>query len=105
IQQLVDTGHNVRAHLLREPWIDTGKMRDMLDANRLILETLDASNCGSVDERSQIVGRVVIDSGAQVIESVIRGPAIIGARARIEHAFIGPFTAIANDWEISYPEI
>ena len=105
IQQLVDTGHNVRAHLLREPWIDTGKMRDMLDANRLILETLDPKMEGSVDERSQIVGRVVIAPGAQIVESIIRGPAIIGARTRIDHAFVGPFTAIDHDCVISRCEV
>ena len=105
LQRMVDTGHNVRAHLLREPWIDTGKMRDMLDANRLILEMLDARMSGSVDEHSQIVGRVVVEQGAQIVESVIRGPAIIGARARIDHAFIGPFTAIDHDCVISHSEI
>ncbi|MEP7200139.1 MAG: glucose-1-phosphate thymidylyltransferase [Chloroflexota bacterium] len=105
IQYLVDAGRNVRAHLLREPWIDTGKMSDMLDANRLILEMIEPRIEGSVDEQSQIVGRVVIERGAHVVGSVIRGPAIIGANARIEHAFVGPFTAIDHDCVVSHAEI
>ena len=105
IQQLVNTGRNVRAHRLDEPWIDTGKISDMLDANRLILEILETRIEGSVDAASQIVGRVVIERGAQVTNSVIRGPAIIGANTRIENAFVGPFTAIDHDCVVSHAEI
>jgi glucose-1-phosphate thymidylyltransferase len=105
IQYLIDQGLNVRAHLLQEPWIDTGKMSDMLDANRLILEVLDARIEGDVDVNSKIVGRVVIESGARIADSIIRGPVIIGKNTRIEKAFIGPFTAIDHDCLISQAEI
>jgi glucose-1-phosphate thymidylyltransferase len=105
IQYLVDKNCNVRAHLLREPWIDTGKIGDMLEANRLILEILEPRIEGSVDAQSQIVGRVVVEKGARIIESVIRGPAIIGANAVIDHAFVGPFTAIDHDCVVARAEI
>jgi glucose-1-phosphate thymidylyltransferase len=105
IQYLIDKGLNVRAHLLREPWIDTGKMSDMLDANRLILEVLEPRIDGDVDVNSKIVGRVVIEAGARIADSIIRGPAVIGKNTRIEKAFIGPFTAIDHDCLISQAEI
>jgi glucose-1-phosphate thymidylyltransferase len=105
LQYLVDKRYNVRAHMLREPWIDTGKIGDMLEANRLMLEILEPCIEGSVDATSQIVGRVAIAKGARVTESVIRGPAIVGANAVIEHAFVGPFTAIDHDCVVSHAEI
>jgi glucose-1-phosphate thymidylyltransferase len=105
IQDLIDRGCVVRPHLIDGWWKDTGKLDDMLEANRLILETFEQRIDGTVDTKSRVEGKVVIEAGAQIIESVIRGPAIIGANARIEHAYVGPFTAIMNDVEIRDSEI
>jgi glucose-1-phosphate thymidylyltransferase len=77
----------------------------MLEANRLILETFHQRVAGSVDDQSRIEGKVVIDEGAVIERSVIRGPAIIGRNARIIHAYVGPFTSIMNDVEIQDTEI
>src|SRR5207249_342036 len=93
LQYLVDTGRNVRAHLLQGTWIDTGRIGDMLEANRQVLDVLPASNEGKV-EASQLEGRVILQKDAQVIRSKIRGPAIIGERTRIENAYVGPYTSI-----------
>jgi glucose-1-phosphate thymidylyltransferase len=105
IQWLVDHDHHVRSEVLEGWWIDTGKLTPLLEANRLILETLDRRIDGQVDEISQVDGRVVIEAGAVVERSTIRGPAIIGERARIVDSFIGPFTAIGNDCEIDHSEV
>ena len=105
IQDLIDRGLTVTPHLVDGWWKDTGKLEDMLEANRLILETLERSIHGTVDLQSRVEGKVVIDAGAVVEHSVIRGPAIIGARATITHAYIGPFTAIMNDVEVRDSEI
>ncbi len=86
-------------------WKDTGKLEDMLEANRLILETLKPRNDGTVDEASRVEGIVVIEAGATVENSVIRGPAVIGPGARIIDAYIGPFTSIGKDVEINKSEI
>jgi len=105
IQDLIDRGLRVTPHLVDGWWKDTGKLEDMLEANRLILETLAPRNEGSVDEASRIEGTVVIEAGARVEQSVIRGPAIIGPGARILHAYVGPFTSIGRDVEIRSSEI
>jgi glucose-1-phosphate thymidylyltransferase len=105
IQDLIDRGLTVRPHLVDGWWKDTGKLDDMLEANRLILDTLTPRNDGIVDAESRIEGKVVIEPGAVVERSVIRGPAIIGRRARIIHAYVGPFTAISDDVEIQDTEI
>jgi glucose-1-phosphate thymidylyltransferase len=105
IQWLVDHGHTVRSEELQGWWIDTGKLTPLLEANRLILETVERRIDGEVDADSQIDGRVVVEAGAVVERSAIRGPAIIGHRTRIVDSFIGPFTAIDHDCEILRSEV
>jgi glucose-1-phosphate thymidylyltransferase len=105
IQDLIDRGLTVRPHIVDGWWKDTGKLEDMLEANRLILETFERKIEGSVDAESRVEGKVVIEKGAVVERSVIRGPAIIGRGARIVHAYVGPFTSIGNDVDIKDTEI
>lgn len=105
IQYLIDHGCQVRAHQLQGWWIDTGKTSDILEANRLILDILEPKNEGQVVGGSRIEGRVVLETDAVVINSTIRGPAIIGERTRIENAFVGPYTSIHCDCVVQNCEI
>jgi glucose-1-phosphate thymidylyltransferase len=105
IQDLIDRGLDVRPQIVDGWWKDTGKLEDMLEANRLILDTIARRIDGSVDAESRVEGKVIIEEGAVIERSVIRGPVVIGARARIVHAYVGPFTAIMNDVEIRDSEI
>ena len=105
IQNLIDRGLTVRPHIVEGWWKDTGKLEDILEANRLILDTLERRIEGKVDDNSRVEGKVVIEDGATVERSVIRGPAIIGRGARIVHAYVGPFTSIMNDVEIRDSEV
>jgi glucose-1-phosphate thymidylyltransferase len=100
IQWLIDAGHPVRSQLLSGWWIDTGKLTPLLEANRLVLETIDRRIDGDVDEASSVEGRVVIEAGAVVRGSTIRGPAVIGAGTVVTDSFIGPFTAVDAGCEI-----
>jgi glucose-1-phosphate thymidylyltransferase len=94
IQYLIDRGHTVSPHVVTGWWKDTGKLEDMLEANRLILDTLERRIEGEISASSQLDGKVVVEKGAVVEDSVIRGPVIIGAGARIVRAYIGPFTSV-----------
>jgi glucose-1-phosphate thymidylyltransferase len=105
IQQLIDRGLEVRPHIVDGWWKDTGKLEDMLEANRLILDRIERRVDGSVDQDSRVEGKVVIEPGAIIEHSVVRGPVIIGARARIVNAYVGPFTSIMNDAEVRDSEI
>ena len=105
IQDLIDRGLEVRRHIVDGWWKDTGRLEDMLEANRLILDTLPPRIDGTVDAQSRVEGRVVVEPGAVISGSVVRGPTIIGHDARIHDAYIGPFTAIMRDVEISGSEI
>ena len=105
IQDLIDRGLSVRPHIVSGWWKDTGKLEDMLEANRLILETIERRVEGTVDADSRVEGKVIVEPGAVIEHSVVRGPAIIGARAKIVHAYVGPFTSIMNDAEVHDSEI
>ncbi|MGD9997830.1 MAG: glucose-1-phosphate thymidylyltransferase [Ilumatobacteraceae bacterium] len=105
IQWLVDQGLRVRQEELTGWWIDTGKLTPLLEANRLLLERVETRIDGEVDERSALDGRVVVEAGAKVVDSTLRGPLVIGAGTVIESSFIGPFTAIGNGCEVRHSEI
>jgi glucose-1-phosphate thymidylyltransferase len=104
IQHLVDSGLRVEPHIVRGWWKDTGRLQDMLEANRLILDNLLERADGELLD-SQVDGRVVIEQGARLERSTVRGPAIVGAGARLSDCYIGPYTAIGEDCTISRSEV
>lgn len=105
IAWLVNNNYAVYPYVHSGWWIDTGKKDDMLEANRLILEELEPVVEGYVSRDSQIIGRVIIEQGAEVINSTIRGPAIIGEYSRILNSYIGPFTSIYHHCLVEESEI
>jgi glucose-1-phosphate thymidylyltransferase len=105
IQYLVDKGYRVFPHIHTGWWIDTGKPIDMLAANSLVLEELNHTVEGHVDKDSLLEGKVTIEKGAEIINSRIRGPAIIGEATRIINSYIGPFTSIYHHCVIESSEI
>lgn len=105
IQWLIDHDVAVRHEVLEGWWIDTGKKDPLLECNRLVLDTLETSVRGSVDGASVLEGRVVLGEGAEVVRSRIRGPVIIGAGARVEGSYIGPYSSVADRCEIIDSEL
>lgn len=108
-QYLIKNGFVVGYSEVTGWWKDTGKPEDLLEANRLILERIIDGNVpqikGNIDNSSNIVGKVIIEEGARVINSAIRGPAIIGENTLVENSYIGPFTSIYYGCEIKNSEI
>lgn len=104
-QYLIDKGYKVGYAEITGWWKDTGKPSDLLEANRLILDNITPDIKGEVDSHSTIAGKVVVQKGATIINSVIRGPAIIGEHCVIEDSYIGPFTAIGNNTIIKKSEV
>ncbi len=105
IQYLIEEGYQVYPYVHEGWWIDTGKMEDMLEANRLVLETNESRMEGFVDADSKVNGKVVIEKDAEIINSTVRGPAIIGERTRVVNAYIGPYSSIYHDCLIADCEI
>jgi glucose-1-phosphate thymidylyltransferase len=105
IQWLIDSGAPVGQELLEGWWLDTGKKDPLLESNARVLEMLERRIDGEVTGASRVDGRVVIEHGAVLVDTTVRGPAIIGAGARVVNSYIGPFTAIAEDCEIIDSEV
>lgn len=105
IQWLVNQGYRVHPYVHHGWWIDTGKPGDMLEANSHVLEELEPYVAGYIDRASEVDARVTVEQGAEIINSVVRGPAIIGQNTRIVNAYIGPFTSIYHDCLVENAEV
>lgn len=105
IQGLIDREHKVHAQVIEGWWKDTGKPDDILEANRLVLESLAGRIDGRVDPACRFEGRIQVGSGATVERSTLRGPVIIGPGCRIIDSYIGPFTSIGENVCIEESEI
>ena len=105
VQWLIAHGHHVHSHLITGYWKDTGRVRDMLECNRIVLESIETRIDGTVDDRTEITGRVVIEPGAIVEGSVLRGPIVIGADTKIVGSYLGPFTSIGDGCTLEDAEI
>ena len=100
LQGLIDGGQRVDAEVLDRYWIDTGKMDDILNANEMVLGTIDHRIEGEVDERSRVHEPVIVEKGAYVQNSVLRGPLIVAAGTHIIDSYIGANTSIDSGCQI-----
>lgn len=105
IAWLVDNGHRVEHRVLEGWWIDTGKKDPLLECNRLVLERVEPAMAGTLEGNSRLEGRVVIEEGARIVDSIVRGPAIIGRNTLVESSFIGPFTSVGDGCEVTDSEL
>ena len=104
IQHLVDAGLRVEPHIVRGWWKDTGRLDDMLEANRLILDNVEPRMDGELVD-SRVDGRVVVEAGARLERSNVRGPAMIGAGTTLVDAYVGPYTSIGEGCTIENAEV
>lgn len=105
IERLMASGHKVTSTVISGYWKDTGNVADMLEVNRMVLESVESAVAGQVDPASELIGRVVIGAGARVTGSRIVGPVIIGAGTEVTGSYIGPFTSVAPGCVIADSEI
>ncbi|PIS27340.1 MAG: glucose-1-phosphate thymidylyltransferase [Candidatus Marinimicrobia bacterium CG08_land_8_20_14_0_20_45_22] len=104
-QYLLEKGFKVTYSEITGWWKDTGKPADLLEANRLVLDSFETRIEGMVDAHSNLAGRVVIEPGAEIHNSNVRGPAIIGAGSKIINSYVGPYTSIDKNCQIENSEI
>jgi glucose-1-phosphate thymidylyltransferase len=105
IQRLLDDGGQVRASVVEGWWLDTGKKDELLEANRIVLTSLHGRVEGRVDESSELIGEVVVEPGAELVRTTVRGPAVIGAGTKLVDSFVGPFTSIAAGCVVERTEL
>jgi glucose-1-phosphate thymidylyltransferase len=105
IQHLIDSGRAVKSEIITGWWKDTGKLEDILEANRMVLGRLESRVDGEVDRASRVDGKVILSKGSSVVNSVLRGPLTIGENSRIVDSYVGPFTSIYYNVEMRGSEI
>ncbi len=112
IQELIDEGKTVRPHIITAPeeaavatWKDTGRLEDLLEANRIVLDDMPPRIEGTVGQDVRIEGKVIVERGAQLHNCTVRGPAIIGVETVVDDAYIGPYTSISHGCTIRGAEI
>ena len=104
IQYLVDGGARVEPHIVNGWWKDMGRLADMLEANRLVLDTAMRRVEGELVD-SQVEGRVIVEAGARLERATVRGPAVIGAGAVLTDCYVGPYSAIGDRCVIENSEV
>ena len=105
IQYLIDAKRDVRSHVITGWWKDTGKLEDMLEANRIVLAGLKTDIRGEIDAKTRVEGAIVVGEGTRIVSSTLRGPLIVGRNCLIEDAFVGPFTSIHDRVELRGSEV
>jgi glucose-1-phosphate thymidylyltransferase len=105
IQYLIDRKYTVNSHVIRGWWKDTGKLDDLLAANQMILDSLETDIRGEMDDRSTAEFKVTIGRGCRIVNSTIRGPAIVGEGTEIIDSYVGPFTSIGENVTLEGSEV
>ena len=104
IQHMIERGLRVEPHRVTGWWKDTGKLEDMLEANRLILSTLAGDVRGTLTGTT-IEGSVAVGEGSLLERCTVRGPVVIGAGCRLTDAYIGPYTSISDGVVVEQAEV
>ncbi|HZR48816.1 MAG TPA: glucose-1-phosphate thymidylyltransferase [Streptosporangiaceae bacterium] len=97
IQWLLTAGEEVTASQYDGYFRDIGRVKDVLECNRKLLDDLRPSVGGTIDADSTLTGPVTVEAGARVTRSVIEGPAIVGAGSLVRDSHVGPHTSIGRD--------
>jgi len=104
IQHMVERGLRVEPHVVTGWWKDTGKLEDMLEANRLVLSTIARDVHGELHETT-LEGPVQVGEGTRLERCTVRGPVVIGAGCRLTDTFVGPYTSISDGVVVEHAEL
>ncbi len=101
-----DRGGSVRTRPVHDWWRFRGGGTDaLLEGNRFALEGQTADFERAEIVNSKIQGPVVAHPLARIESSIVRGPAVIGARAHLRNAYVGPYTSIGDDVIVEGAEV
>ncbi len=104
IQRQLELGNKVTYELVEGWWKDTGKIEDLLEANRMVLDEMPIGY-GAGYSDSSISGKVHTGRNVVIVNSVIQGPAHIEDDVSIVNSCVGPYTSIGRGAKIKECEI
>jgi glucose-1-phosphate thymidylyltransferase len=102
---LTDGGGRFETRPVRESWKYAGSSEDLLEANRLVLDMIEADTSEADLARARVTGRASIHPTAVLDRTTIRGPVAIGPGAVLVDTFVGPYTSIAENARLEGAEI
>lgn len=105
VERMARLGGRIRTLPVSGCWRHTGAPDSGLDVNRFILSRLPAESIHAGSGGTFVQGPVRVDASATIERSVVRGPAVIGAHARLYDAYIGPYTSVGADVYVDGAEI
>ncbi len=105
IRAIGDTGGRLETRIVNGSWKYTGEVDGLLAANRMVLDEIEPELAGCDLSQARIEGRVQVHPTAIVERSTIRGPAVIGPRAVLQDAFVGPYSAVGAEVRLEGAEL
>ncbi len=95
LKAIIDSGKEVNPIVMKGFWKDTGMPRDLLIANRLVLDEM--KDGSDLPENVVASGEVIVGEDVDFIgEVMIKGPVVIGDGATIKDSVLGPYLSIAD---------
>jgi glucose-1-phosphate thymidylyltransferase len=105
VESAVGDGGRCSALTSDASWLPVTNRDELLEANRRVLDGLGPAPETPVPEGVDVQGRAWIHPSATLEQTVIRGPAIIGAGAELRHAYIGPYTSVGEHVTVEGAEV
>jgi glucose-1-phosphate thymidylyltransferase len=105
IRAIGEFGGRLETRIVNGSWKYTGEVDGLLAANRMVLDEIESELTGCDLSHARIEGRVQIHPTAMIERSTIRGPAVIGPRAVLQDAFVGPYSAIGAEVRLEGAEL
>lgn len=104
IKWLLHSGYNVDYEILKGSWRDVGSPKEVIEENINRLSSIDEDIKGEVIN-SHISGKIIVEEGATIYNSIVRGPIIVGRSSIIKYSYIGPYTSIGKGVNIDKSKI
>jgi glucose-1-phosphate thymidylyltransferase len=104
-ERLAALGGTVSARQVGDWWRFRGRPDALLEANRFALAGLKPAPLPTGLVNTHVQGVVKIHPSARLRNAVVRGPAVIGAGACLQDAYVGPYSSIGEDVVIEGAEI
>jgi glucose-1-phosphate thymidylyltransferase len=105
VRAIGEAGGRLETRIVSGSWKYTGEVDELLAANRMVLDAIESEVAGCDLSQARIEGRVQIHPTAVIERSTIRGPAVIGPRAVLQDAFVGPYSAVGAEVRLEGAEI
>jgi glucose-1-phosphate thymidylyltransferase len=103
---MAQNGHTVNYVEVKRWWKDRGSAHDLLEGNRIVLETITPQEDGKVEPTVVLEGVVRVGANTRIGgRTVIRGPVTIGDGCLIKDSYIGPYTSIGDSVELHNADI